>query len=386
MRLLPDRPSIEYLRKEAKDLLGVLRESDPGASLADAQRALAAEYGERDWPALKAEVERRLADTPAAPDGLAEALAGAFDLGEVTAAATPVSFTAMGRCWGITTDRGRWLAVTVFDWITAEQAELGARLRDAAVAAGVVAPVAVRSPQGQLVERVRGESWRVHEWIEVGPSPVLPISRALARRVGTTLGTLHTLAIPSEVPISPYVTSRRAEADWCQLRDRARAAGKPWAEQLDASLPALLDLHGIETDIAADRLMLCNQNFIPSHVRQGRNDELIVMEWDFAGSLTPELEIGIALTHWTMRPSINPKAVAAFREGYLDVAEWPKLDLSSFGVAVTAWLNWTYNAICEAIDPDDPNDPERAGFLEREAVGLLDRPMTRPGLEQLLVV
>ncbi|WP_329474390.1 hypothetical protein OG555_21950 [Kribbella sp. NBC_01484] len=128
MGLLPDRPSIEYLRKQAKDLLGVLRESDPGASLADAQRALAAEYGERDWPALKAEVERRLADTPAAPDGLAEALAGAFGLGDVTAAATPVSFTPMGRCWGITTDRGRWLAVTVFDWITAEQAELGARL------------------------------------------------------------------------------------------------------------------------------------------------------------------------------------------------------------------------------------------------------------------
>ena len=64
------------------------------------------------------------------PDGLAEALAGAFGLGDVTAAATPVSFTPMGRCWGITTDRGRWLAVTVFDWITAEQAELGARLRD----------------------------------------------------------------------------------------------------------------------------------------------------------------------------------------------------------------------------------------------------------------
>ncbi|MEU4294006.1 hypothetical protein AB0E63_37795 [Kribbella sp. NPDC026596] len=303
MRLLPDRPSIEYLRKEAKDLLGVLRESNPDASLADAQRALAAEYGERDWPALKAEVERRAAETPTAPDGLAEELAGVFGLGSLSEPARPVSFTPMGRCWA-----------------------------------------------------------------------------------GTTYGTLHALAIPSETPINPYVIWRRPEADWYLLRDRARAAGKPWAEQLDALLPALLDLHGIEADIASAKLILCNQNCIPSHVRLGRHGELVVMEWDFAGSLTAELEVGIALTHWTMRPSINPKAVAAFREGYLDVAEWPKLDLSSFGVAVTAWLNWTYNAICEAIDPDDPNDPERAGFLEREAVGLLDRPMTRAGLEQLLVV
>jgi hypothetical protein len=111
----------------------------------------------------------------------------------------------------------------------------------------------------------------------VGDAPLWPVR-------GRWLGTLHALAIPSDSPISPYVISRRPEADWYQLRDRARAAGKPWAEQLDASLPALLDLHGIETDIAADMRILCNQNFIPSHVRQGRDGELIVMEWDFAGN------------------------------------------------------------------------------------------------------
>ena len=37
----------------------------------------------------------------------------------------------------------------------------------------------------------------------------------------------------------------------------------------------------------------------------------------------------------------------------------------------------------EAIDPEDP---ERAAFAEREVVGVLDRPMTRSGLEQLLDV
>jgi hypothetical protein len=381
MRLLPDRPSIEYLRKEAKDLLGVLRESNPGASLADAQRALAAEYGERDWPALKAEVERRLADTPAAPEGLAEALADAFGLGEVAAAATPISFTPMGRCWSITTDRGRWLAVTVYDRITDEQAGIGARLREAAVAAGVAAPVAVRSPHGRLIERVRGGSWRVHEWIEVRPAPMLPISAALARRVGTTFGTLHALAIPSDTPIGPYLISRRPEANWYRLRDEARAARMPWAERLEAMLPAFLELPTIKADVSPERLILCNQNLIPTHVRQGHRGELIVTEWDFAGSLTPELELGSALTHWVMRPSINRKAIAAFREGYLEVRDWPKLDLASFGVAVTGWLNWAFNVMCEATNPADP---ERAEFAEREAVGVLDRPLTRGGLEQLL--
>ncbi|TCC01900.1 phosphotransferase [Kribbella soli] len=382
MRLLPDRPSIEYLRKEAKDLLAVLRESKPDASLAEAQRALAAEYGVRDWPALKAEVERRVADTPTAPAGLAEALAEAFDLGTLTGPAKPVSFTAMGRCWDFTTDRGRWLAVTVYDWITNEQAELGARLRAAAVAAGVSAPAGAISPHGRLIEKVRGENWRVHEWLEVGPAPVLPVSTAMARRAGALFGTLHALAIPSDEPIHGYLAYRRSEADWQHLLGRARAAGKPWAEQLDARLPAFRELQAIELD-APDELMLCNRNLNPENVRQGRDGELTVMEWDFAGSLTPELELGSVLTHWLMRPDVNQRGLLAFRDGYGEVREWPKLELDSFAVAITGWLNWTYNAICEAINPEDA---DHAVFAEREAVGVLDRPMTRSGLEQLLVV
>ncbi|MGW7680201.1 hypothetical protein ACWGID_05640 [Kribbella sp. NPDC054772] len=382
MKLLPDRPTIEFLRKEAKDLLVVLRESRPDASLAEAQRALAGEYGLRDWPALKTEVERRAAATPAAPDGLAAALADTFGLGTVISPARAVTFTAMGRCWELTTDRGRWLAVTVFDWITNEQAELGARLRDAAVAAGVRAPLGVRSPSGRLIETVQGANWRVHEWLEVGPEPALPVSTAVARRAGATYGMLHALDLPSDEPLHGYLTHRHSEADWYRLRDRARAAGKSWAERLDALLPTFLELHTIEPEVP-DALSLCNRNLIPTHIRQGRDSELVVMEWDFAGALTPELELGSGLTQWVLRPSINPQAMTAFREGYAEQREWPKLELSSFGVGVTGWLNWSYNSMCEAIDPEDP---DHAAFAEREAVGVLDRPMTRPGLEQLLDV
>lgn len=378
MKLLPDRPSIEYLRKEAKDLLGVLRETRPGTTLAEAQRALAVEYGLRDWPSLKAEVERRVADTPAAPDGLAEELAETFGLGKVVAPATPVVFTAMGRCWDLATDRGRWLAVTVYDWITPEQAELGARLKDAADAAGVCSPVSVRSPEGCLVESVRGRRWRVHEWLEVGPSPVLPVSAAIARRAGQVLGRLHSLAIPSTEPIHGYLTHRRSEDEWAELAGRARAVEKPWAERLEALLPGLRELLAVELKVPQET-WLCNRNLIPTHVRLGRGGRLVVMEWDFAGALTPELELGAALTQWVMRPEINVNGLRAFREGY--GADWPQLGMSAFAVGISGWLNWAYNAICEAIDP---GDADRAAFAEREAVGVLERPMSCAGLERLL--
>ena len=58
LRQLPDRPSLEQLRKQAKDLLKKMRASgDPAATLAAAQHTLAREYGFDSWPKLVHHVE-----------------------------------------------------------------------------------------------------------------------------------------------------------------------------------------------------------------------------------------------------------------------------------------------------------------------------------------
>jgi len=56
-RHLPERPSLEQLRKQAKDLLDTLRAADPSAKLSAAQHALAREYGFDSWPKLVHHVE-----------------------------------------------------------------------------------------------------------------------------------------------------------------------------------------------------------------------------------------------------------------------------------------------------------------------------------------
>ncbi len=70
---LPDRPSLEYLRKLAKDRLQELRRAGATARLADAQLAVAREHGFGSWRALRAELDRRR--TAAAPDPVAELFA-----------------------------------------------------------------------------------------------------------------------------------------------------------------------------------------------------------------------------------------------------------------------------------------------------------------------
>ena len=56
-RNLPDRPNLEFLKKEAKARLESMLHTDPAAQLADAQHALARDYGFASWPKLKAHVE-----------------------------------------------------------------------------------------------------------------------------------------------------------------------------------------------------------------------------------------------------------------------------------------------------------------------------------------
>ena len=54
---LPDRPSLEQLRKQAKEHLDTLRGADPSATLSAAQHALAREYGFESWPKLVHHIE-----------------------------------------------------------------------------------------------------------------------------------------------------------------------------------------------------------------------------------------------------------------------------------------------------------------------------------------
>jgi ankyrin repeat protein len=55
---LPAAPSLEQLRKQAKELVRERRHADQPLRLSDAQLALAREYGFPSWPRLKAYVER----------------------------------------------------------------------------------------------------------------------------------------------------------------------------------------------------------------------------------------------------------------------------------------------------------------------------------------
>jgi hypothetical protein len=384
MRLLADHPSMEFLRQEAKDLLKVLRESDGGATLADAQRAVAGEYGYRTWSDLKAEVDRRRAEIPRAPEGLAEGVASAFGLGAPTAPMTPIRYEYMGRRWQLSTDRGRFVVRPVFDWIDDAQAEVATDLQERARGAGVRSPVAVRTPTGGLVRRVLDRSWRVEEWMDLGPTPVEPVAADVARPVGLVLAAVHEVAPPTDRPIrGPWVSpaDRPTHDRWLALLDRARAAGMAWADDLVALAPTIDELAAITAEPPAGGIVITNCDIGVDHVRTGPGGELVVMHWDFAGPMVPEWELASTLFHWTQGAG-NLDAARALASGYRERrGALPPLALGSFGSVVTGWLTWLLHRAWEASDPV-PSD-ERA-FAERAVSEVLDEPLTVAKLRALL--
>jgi ankyrin repeat protein len=79
---LPDAPSLEWLRKQAKQRLARLRTTRPDARLAEAQFELAKELGFASWRALKAHIETLTIDgqlVAAAERGDAEKLGALLD-------------------------------------------------------------------------------------------------------------------------------------------------------------------------------------------------------------------------------------------------------------------------------------------------------------------
>ena len=80
---LPDAPSLEWLRKQAKQRLAKLRATNPDMQLADAQFELGKEYGFASWRALKTYIEALTIDGQlfaAAERGDADALGRLLDL------------------------------------------------------------------------------------------------------------------------------------------------------------------------------------------------------------------------------------------------------------------------------------------------------------------
>jgi Ser/Thr protein kinase RdoA (MazF antagonist) len=363
MKTLPENPSLDHLRRQAKDLLAGLRDSDPRASLAEAQSSLAEQYGFRAWTDLKAEVDRQQGRAEVADPALARQIASRFGLGDVTGPMRSVSRPdEIGRLWVMQTARGDWAPRTVDDVFPVTDGEDNARFQEAAARAGVTLPAPVRSRAGAVVEMIEGYQWRVYEWLHSAPPLAAPVSAEITGAVGETLAVMHALRLPV-AGICPWSSTRFSTLSWPDFADLAAAKGAGWAPLLAAAVPTLTGLEALGEGALTTEPVLCHNNLNPGNVRLGPHRQLIVTGWEHANGLPPEWELSAALASWAVNPNggINAAAARALLGGYRERAgSLPALTLDTFRGAATGLQNYVAGQIGRALEAAGTDEAEYA--------------------------
>ncbi len=386
MRTLPDSASLDHLRRQAKDLLVVLRRVRPSATLADAQASVAHEYGCESWTQLKAAAEeQRAAPAEIAPAELVEALVLRYGLGRASGAMRRVERTWAGNVWELEASGGRVVFTELFDYVRPEDIEIEAGLVERAIAAGICAPAPIRTTAGAVIAPLNGSNWRAHHWFRLGPAPTKPPSLRTAAAAGRVLATLHILALPAPRPVVRWLTHRRPEQAWRVLVDRARDDGAAWGEALADAVPGFLSLDAVrdERDPNA-RAILSHAWPSPDAVRIAGREEVVVVGWEHASAIPPDWELGDALRAWSEGGDLELGAAAArsFLDAYRQLTGRPEeLELSMFTSSVTALLNWTATRVQIALTCEDAQQRELAA---RNVPALLKDPISLPQLERLL--
>ena len=379
---------MEHLRRQAKDLHTVLRGSQPSATLAEAQAAVAREYGYEGWTALKAAAEQqRAAPTEIAPADLVDALVQRYGLGDAHGSMRREERHWAGHVWELDTSAGRVVFTQLHEYVKPGDIEVEAGLVERAMAARIRAPAPIRTTAGDVVAAVDGSNWRAHEWVRLGPAPTKPPSPASAAASGRVLATLHGLALPPPAPVVRWLTFRRPEQAWHGIVERARRDEVEWAEDLAAAVPGFLALHAVvdERD-PNERAILSHAWPAPDAVRLAGDDEVVVVGWEHACAIPPDWELGAALRAWSegWEYGAGVDAAQALLDAYREQTGGPeRVELRMFSSIVTAHLNWTATRAQIALTCDDAEQRDEAS---RHLPRLLEDPLTIDKVEHLVAV
>ena len=167
------------------------------------------------------------------------------------------------------------------------EAEADAAYQDAVHAAGVSLPAVVRTPQGQALVEVGGGPVRLYEWVDV-----LPRERLLDPvEIGTLLAAIHRVVVPTSEPVDAWYAEPVGATAWRDLVADLQAADAPFADDLVALVPAVLEVEAFvepwqavqwcHLDLWADNVRARRGGRAESRPRDGCG--LVVLDWENSG-------------------------------------------------------------------------------------------------------
>ena len=322
------------------------------------------------------------------PTSLAAEVAEAFDLGPVRSA-EPGGQGAAGRIWRLQTADDE-VAVKELFWVSNATEVEPSAVREAAFvevarAAGIDAPAQRADRNGRYVSPLPSGVVRVADW-----APGAAVQRddhGAAHWVGWVYGTLLGLRFPlQDELLDPWYTTPPTPRRWQDLAAAGRRHGLGWAGDLQSQLPTLVELGALADDRDDQELAWSHTDLQAQNVHR-RGSRLVLLDWEDAGPVVPVFMLARMLLDWGRRTddTIDDDQIRAVLTGYRSAGgEKVPQTLADFGGMVAGTQNFLASQLDLTLDARYGEELRAVGT--RHARQLLDHPLSRPLLQQVLDV
>jgi Ser/Thr protein kinase RdoA (MazF antagonist) len=283
----------------------------------------------------------------------------------------------LGSIWRLDTAHGSWAVKEVArDTTDAEVDGLleGAVFQEAAVTAGVPAPLVRLDRSGAVIADVGEVRVRLQSWVDLRDPDVL----LEPSEVGRLVAGLHRVDVAGSTPLDAWYADPVGEARWRELIRSLRARRAPFADELDALVPELVALEACLGGRPRS-LRTCHRDLWADNVRRTAAGGLCVVDFDNSGLADPSQELALVLVEYG---DADPARSAAIREAYADAGGPGRVESPTDFAMPIAQLGHIVEEGCRRwlASSTDADRADNEGWVRE----FIDRPLTREVIDVLL--
>jgi aminoglycoside phosphotransferase (APT) family kinase protein len=307
---------------------------------------------------------------PADADGVARA----FALGEALSFTGPVARGVIGQIWRLETRLGTWAVKEWFGRPNGDELEAAARFQEAASAAGVPCPTAIRTPEGGLLAEIDETTTRVQGWVDLRDrDPMLDPGS-----VGRLVARMHQVPFEGGPPLDPWYVEPVGADTWEGLATELDQADAPFAGDLMALLEELAALDALV--VPPREVRTCHRDLWADNLRSTTSGDLCLIDWEDCGLADPSMELATVLWEFGRSDATRARALhEAYRgadgPGHVDETDDFSMAIAQLGhIGARACRDW--------LEPG-ASDEERS-FAASWFGEFTEEPLTRASIEMLL--
>lgn len=216
-------------------------------------------------------------------------IANRYGLGDRATLIGPVARGELGQVWRLITSNGTWAVKEPFEPKSEAESREEAEIQEIARDAGIPAPGVLRLADGDVSLLVDDLRICVFEWVDVlERDPTLdPVT------VGRIVASIHKVPFPEIRGEDPWYREPITGDRWEELADDLKAAGAPFADELDSYRGELAVLGALVEPPTV--LQTCHRDLWADNLRGTPSGGLCVLDWENFGLADPSQELCLVL-------------------------------------------------------------------------------------------